>query len=67
MDIDFLQERPAEVRGVPIQDQTLSNVEVVAEYVDEPWYPWNEITILFTNFLSEVLFVFETKLFLNSF
>ena len=49
MDNDFLQERTTEVRGVPIQDQTLSNVEVVAEYGDEPWYPWNEITILFTN------------------
>ena len=26
MDIDFLQERAAEVRGVAIQNQTLSNV-----------------------------------------
>ena len=49
MDNDFLQERTTEVRGVAIQNQTLSNVEVVAEYGDEPWYPWNEITILFTN------------------
>ena len=49
MDNDFLQERAAEVRGVAIHDQTLSNVEVVAEYVDQLCYPWNEITIHFTN------------------
>ena len=49
MDNDFLRERAAEVREVAIQDQKLSNVEVVAEYGDEPWYPWIEITILFTN------------------
>ena len=63
----FLQEKAAEVRGVAIQDQTLSYVEVVAEYEDEHCYLWNEITILFTNIRYEVLFVFETTLFLNSF
>ena len=49
MNIDFLQEMAAEVRGVAIQDQPLSCVEVVAEYEDEPWYLWNEFMLLFNN------------------
>ena len=50
MDIDFLQEMAAEVRGVAIQDQPVSYVEVVTEYEDEPCYLWKEIMTLFTNF-----------------
>ena len=50
MDIDFLQEIEAEVRGVAIQDQTVSYVEVVAEYEDEPCYLWKEIMTLLTDF-----------------
>ena len=49
MDISFLQEKAAEVRGVAIQYQPLSCVEVVADYEDEPWYLWNEFMLLFTN------------------
>ena len=47
MDNDFLQEMAAEVRGIAIQDQTLTYVEMVAEYEDEPWCLWNEIMLLF--------------------
>ena len=49
MDNDFLQEMATEVRGVAIEDQPLSCVEVVAEYEDEPWYLWNEFMLLFNN------------------
>ena len=50
MDIDFLQEMEAEVRGVAIQDQPVSYVEVVAYFEDETCYLWTEIMTLFTNF-----------------
>ena len=51
MDIDFLQEMEAGVRGDAIQDQPVSYVEVVAENEDEPCYLWKEIMTLFTDFI----------------
>ena len=64
---NFLPERLAKLPGVATQDQTLSNVEMVAVYEVKPWYLWNEKKMLLTNIRYELLFVFETTLFLNRF
>ena len=50
MDNDFLQEMEVEVRGVAIQDQPVSYVEVVAEYEDELCYLWKDFKTLFNDF-----------------
>ena len=53
MDIDFWQEKQAEVRGVAIQDQPVSYVEVLAEQEFVPCYLWKEIMTLFLIFLEK--------------